>query len=84
MQPFTNVFEPADSPTFFRADLPPRRIRRRDRNPWGMFIAAMLGVACAWWLAANVIPGVTIHADEHGNWQWAEVDMTRTLLGGER
>ena len=82
MQPFTNVFESADSPTYFNAPL--RSIRRRharNRSPWGMFVAAMFGVVCAWWLAASVIPAVTIHADAAGNWQWVEVDLERTLLG---
>lgn len=54
------------------------RIARR-RN--GLLLPAIcLGAGIAWWLAWNVLPGVTIYTNEDGQWEQIDVNWETSLL----
>ena len=74
MQPLGNCFEPS---------MVYRRSQRKDRTA-ARLIAAVLGLATAYWVAAEWVPRIVIHTYE-GSDRWVvDVDWSRSLLGGER
>jgi hypothetical protein len=58
-------------------------MQRRDRTLRNL-IAAVLGLATAYWIAAKWLPRVEVHTYEGSDRQVIKVDWSRSMLGGER
>lgn len=75
-QPIAHVFEPSLSHRV-------RKSRRKD-SPLTTLAVVILGAATAYFICAQWLPAMSIHADAAGRWERVEIDWNRTMLGGER